>query len=68
MAKPMELTAGSSPYSDGSGYAVTITVEQGEGDSEPMLRVEMVNKIPIDEWPAMRGKIDKLVKAAQELS
>jgi hypothetical protein len=53
--------SGFAPYSDGSGFQVTTTVEQDTESSEPTISIEAVWRLPVHEWVAVARKIERML-------
>ncbi|QPF81704.1 hypothetical protein IC762_12470 [Bradyrhizobium genosp. L] len=57
--------SGFAPYSDGSGFKVTVTIEQETEESEPTISFEDVWRIPASEWVSVSRKIERLLDLVQ---
>lgn len=53
--------SGFAPYSDGSGFKVTITIEQETEDAEPTITFEDIWRLPVSEWIATARKIERML-------
>lgn len=53
------------PYSDASGYGAVATVEHVEGEGV-RLQIEMHYHMSVEQWPALREAIDRMVKLAEQ--
>ena len=49
--------SGFAPYSDGSGFRVTVTIEQETEDAEPTVTFEEIWRLPASEWVSASRKI-----------
>lgn len=49
------------PYSDGSGFKVTATIEQETETSEPTISFESIWRVPVSEWSEVSKKIERLL-------
>lgn len=52
------------PYGDGSGYQATATVEDRDDGQGVTLRIEIVDRLDLKEWPALRQEIDNMAQLA----
>lgn len=52
------------PYGDGSGYQVTATVEDRDDGLGATLNIEIVDRLSLKEWPALRQEIDNMAQLA----
>ncbi len=53
--------SGFAPYSDGSGFRVTVTIEQETEDAEPTVTFEEIWRLPASEWVSASRKIERLL-------
>lgn len=53
--------SGFAPYSDGSGFRVTVTIEQETEESEPTVTLEDVWRLPASEWVDVAHKIERML-------
>lgn len=53
--------SGFAPYSDGSGFKVTVTIEQDTEESEPTIAIEQVWNMAASEWVTVARKIERLL-------
>lgn len=64
MPEPLvKINAGFVPYSDGSGYAVTVIVKQDDETSAPTISIESVGGFDASHWADIRTGIDRLLAA-----
>lgn len=56
------FTSRIAPYADGSGFQASATVE--DGDEGVTLKIDIIHRLPISEWPALREAIDNMVQLA----
>lgn len=59
-----KFVQGVDPYPDGSGHRATVTVE--DADDGIGLSIEIIHRLPIDQWPNLRAAIDDLVALAEK--
>lgn len=52
------------PYGDGSGYQAEATVEDRDDGQGATLRIDIVDRIALSEWPALREAIDNMAQLA----
>lgn len=53
--------SGFAPYSDGSGFRVTVTVEQETEHAEPTITFEDIWHLPVSEWLSASRKIERML-------
>ncbi len=53
--------SGFAPYNDGSGFKITVTIEQETENSEPTISLESVWRISTSEWVEASRKIERLI-------
>lgn len=53
--------SGFAPYGDGSGFRVTITVEQETETSEPTISFDDIWRLPVSEWVSVSRKIERML-------
>jgi hypothetical protein len=53
------------PYSDGSGFKVTVTIEQETEISEPTVSLDEVYRISASEWADASRKIERILGLIQ---
>ncbi len=51
------------PYSDGSGFQVTVTIEQEYEGAEATIAIETAYRFDASRWPEIRAGIDRLLSA-----
>jgi hypothetical protein len=59
-----EAKIGVAPYSDGSGYAATVTAYTDE-TGEPVFEINMSYRLAADDWPELRKAIDDALTLAR---
>lgn len=64
MPKPLDITAGFIPYSDGSGYQVDVRIQQEAEDADVTLSIETCYRVSASDWPTIRDGIDRLLSVA----
>lgn len=57
--------SGFAPYGDGSGFKVTVTIEQVTEDSEPTISIEEVWRLSASEWVQAARKIERTLDLIQ---
>lgn len=63
----LHIKMGALPHSDGSGDRVTAEIKRND-EGAVVLSVDDIFQISLDEWPAVREAIDRLVYAADRLA
>jgi hypothetical protein len=53
--------SGFAPYSDGSGFRVTVTIEQETETSEPTISFDDIWRLPASEWVSVARKIERML-------
>lgn len=53
--------SGFAPFSDGSGFQVTITIEQKTESSSPTISIDDIWRLPADEWVSVARKIQRML-------
>lgn len=57
--------SGFAPYPDGSGFRVTVTIEQETETSAPTITFDDIWRLPADEWVAVARKIERMLDLIQ---
>jgi len=57
--------SGLAPYSDGSGFKITVTIEKETEESEPTVSLESVFRISASEWVNAARKIERMLDIIQ---
>lgn len=50
------------PYSDGSGYRATVTIEQASAQEQPTINIDSIFQLPASEWPDLVAGIETMLK------
>lgn len=58
----MKMRRGFFPYTDGSGYSVTVTISVEHDTADPEIRIEGVGGFGADQWSDLKSGIDTMLK------
>lgn len=59
----IDLQAGFLPYSDGSGFAVSVTIRQYAAGDDPEIWIETVGGVKASDWPEIVTGVNQLLSA-----